>query len=89
MITKVLGLGDFLVVLVMLFAPFVPLKWLFYAASYLILKGGLFAFSGDIASILDIVSGVYVALFTLGYSWNLFSIIVGFYLGQKFLVSWL
>tara|TARA_Y100000034_G_C6750171_1_gene333381 strand:- start:213 stop:482 length:270 start_codon:yes stop_codon:yes gene_type:complete len=89
MITKILGFGDFLVIIAMLFFPFLPLKWILYAAGYLILKGGLFAFSGDVASILDIISGIYIVLFAFGFSLNFFSVIVGIYLGQKFLVSWL
>lgn len=89
MITKILGLGDAFVILAMLFSPLLPLKVMFYAAMYLIVKGGMFAFSGDVASWLDIFSGVYVVLFTFGISTTIFSILVGFYLAQKFMVSWL
>ena len=89
MIVKILSVGDAMVILAMILCPFLPLKWMMYAAGWLILKGGMFAFTGDIASYFDIFSGVYVVFYSFGISATFMSIIVAVYLGQKFMVSWL
>ena len=89
MIIKFLGFFDFLVIFVMLLSPFLPFKYMLYAALYLLLKGALFAFGGDIASYLDVGCGTYLMFFAFGISSMFINVIVGLYLAQKFAISWL
>lgn len=89
MMVKLLGTGDAYVVFAMMFAPVLPIKFLVYAALWLIFKGGIFALAGDIISYFDIISGIYVLFYAYGFSITLVSVIVAIYLGQKFMVSWL
>lgn len=89
MIVKLLGTGDAYVVLAMMFAPVLPIKFLIYAALWLIVKGGIFALAGDVISYFDIISGIYVVFYAYGFSITIVSVIVAIYLGQKFMVSWL
>ncbi len=77
------------VVFAMLLSPFLPLKAMLYAAGWLILKGGMFAFGGDIASFIDIGCGLYMVFFAFGLSITFVSIVVALYLSQKFMISWL
>ena len=60
MITKIMGLGDILAaitaVLVALFPDLLPRQLVFIFAGYLVLKGGMFAMSGNLVSFIDVFS---------------------------------
>lgn len=87
MIVKFLGGLDFLAVIVIFFSSIFPQKALMYAAGYLLFKGGFFAMGGDIASILDILCGIYVIFIAYGISSTVITVVVLIYLMQKVVFS--
>lgn len=88
---KLLGIGDILAGLVAIAAAFdnslVPIAIIFLAAKWLMIKGAIFAFSGNYASFVDILCGIY--LIALGYGWGIsfFTVIAIIWIMQKGLVS--
>jgi len=89
MIVKILGFFDFVVIFCILFSEILPFTYLIKASLYLLVKGGIFSLTGDFASYLDVICGIYILFFAFGLSINLFTAIVVLYLGQKCLVSFI
>jgi|ETNmetMinimDraft_2_1059921.scaffolds.fasta_scaffold269888_1 hypothetical protein len=83
MIVKLLGGFDLIAVIIIFFSAIFPQKLILYAAGYLLFKGIIFAMGGDIASIIDVLCGVYVVLLSYGISSTLVTVIVLVYLVQK------
>ena len=87
MLMKILGFGDVVAALATTFAavfPFVlPKQLVFYIAGYLILKGGMFALSGNIVSYIDVFCGFYLILLTYGLSFTIITVFVVIFLIQK------
>ncbi|MGB9748866.1 MAG: hypothetical protein ACP5OZ_01860 [Candidatus Woesearchaeota archaeon] len=86
-VLKVLGVLDLAVAIVLSCSTFLSASIVKQAGIYLLLKGVLFSFSGDIASILDILSAIYIIVLSFGISSPFISIIVFVYLLQKALYS--
>lgn len=87
MLTKILGLGDLVTgLMIPLYAVF-PHMFLIVGAKYLIIKGGFFAFGGDMASFLDVICGVYLVLLFFGLSYWVFTTIAFVWLMQKAVFS--
>lgn len=91
MLAKLMGIGDVVAALttivVALFPSFLPRTIVFYAAGYLIFKGGMFALGGNIISYIDVFCGIYLILLTYGVSVTLITIFVVFFLIQKNILS--
>ena len=87
MLTKALGFGDLVTgLMIPLYAVF-PHAFLIVGAKYLIIKGGFFAFGGDMASFLDVFCGAYLILMFLGFSYWVFTTIAFVWLMQKAVFS--
>lgn len=82
-----MSIGDFYAILVILLAPIFPLKFILYGAGWLIVKGGLFAWAGNIVSFLDVGVGIYLLFVAFGVSSVILTVIAVLYLGQKILFS--
>jgi len=93
MLTKILGLGDVIAALTTALAavfPFLlPKQIVFYIAGYLILKGGMFAITGNIISYIDVFCGIYLILLTYGISFTILTLFVVIFLIQKNILSFL
>ena len=89
MIIQFFGLLDVIAATFILFGKIIPESVLFYVAGYLLLKGILFLFSGDFASIIDILIGLYVVLMIFGFYWFVASVVCALFLYQKGLFSFL
>ena len=87
MIVKILGGLDFIAVVIIFFSSLFPQKVMLYAAGYLLFKGVLFAMGGDIASMLDILCGVYAVFLSYGISSTIITAVVLIYLMQKVVFS--
>jgi len=88
MIVKLLGFGDFLTLLVMVFLHYGTVPWNFgvAAAAYLIIKW--YMFRGDIASFIDLFIGVYIILLMMGFS-TVLTFIFAIYMAQKIVLSFI
>lgn len=93
MLTKIMGFGDFVAalttVLIAVFPALLPRTIIFYIAGYLILKGGMFALSGNFISYIDVFCGLYLILMTYGISFTIVTIFVALFLFQKNIFSFL
>ncbi len=84
MIFRTLGVLDLVAVILLLGAAFFPHALLLYAGIYLVIKGFVFiAASKDIASLGDLVCGLYILLFVAGLGVPLLNAAALIYLGQK------
>jgi len=90
MLVKILGIADLISIILFWTSQvfdFVPHKIIFIIALYFLIKGGIFLLFVDIASILDVLSGIVIfASIYLGIPWIL-TVIVTIYLLQKALFS--
>ncbi len=93
MLMKILGVGDVIAALttalVAAFPVLLPKRLVFYIAGYLILKGGMFATSGNIISYIDVFCGIYLMLLTYGISFKIITFFVVIFLIQKNIISFL
>ena len=84
MFVKILGIGDVFAGIIAIASWFdnslIPIALVFLAAKWLMIKGAIFAFSGNYASFIDILCGIY--LIALGYGW-------GFGFVTVFVVIWI
>jgi len=87
MFRKLLGLADLGCVLLLLFTALFPDNFIQTGATYLIMKGGIFAFLGDIVSFFDVGIGIYLLLMGLGISSSVLSVIAMLFLVQKAVFS--
>ena len=91
MLIKLMGIGDIIAaitaVIVAAFPTVLPRAVVFYVAGYLIFKGGIFAFSGNLISYFDVFCGIYIILLTYGISITIVTILVVFFLIQKNVLS--
>ena len=87
MLVKILGLADVVAAIVILAAPILPTNILVYSAGYLIFKGGLFALSGNVISILDIICGIFTLLIAFDISHPIITLFVLVFLVQKVFFS--
>jgi hypothetical protein len=86
---KIMGVGDFIAIILILFAPVLPMKVILYGAAWLILKGGIFAMTGNIVSMLDVLCGLWTVALAFGAHSSTITIIVIIFLGQKVVFSML
>ncbi len=89
MIVKALGLFDMLAATILIFGTHAPERLMLYVAVYLIVKGALFAFTGDIISVADIIIGGYAILIMNGHAWTLLTVISVLFLYQKGILSFI
>ena len=89
MFAKIMGVGDFIAIILILFAPVLPMRIVLYGAAWLILKGGLFAITGNIVSMLDVLCGLWTVALAFGAHSSTITIIVIIFLGQKVVFSML
>jgi hypothetical protein len=80
---KIMGLVDVLAVVVILIGHILPQKMIIYSAGYLIAKGGFFAMTGNLMSILDVVCGVFIIMLAFGISFKVTNSFMVFFLVQK------
>ena len=91
MFVKILGIGDVFAGLIAIASWYdhslLPIALVFLAAKWLIIKGAIFAFSGNYASFVDILCGLY--LIALGYGWGFgfFTVLTIIWIMQKGLAS--
>ena len=84
-----MGVGDLIALILILFAPVFPKQIILYGAAYLIVKGGIFAYTGNIVSMLDVACGLYAVAVAFGHSSSLLTVLVVIFLAQKFVFSML
>jgi len=84
---KCLGILDLGCVLLILFTALFPQNWITIGATYLIIKGGLFALLGNIVSFFDAAIGIYLFLIALGVSSTILSVLAMLFLVQKAVFS--
>ena len=93
MLTKILGFGDVVAAitaaLTAAFPFLLPKTIVFYIAGYLILKGGMFAVTGNFVSYIDVFCGIYLILLTYGISFTALTLFVVIFLIQKNILSFL
>jgi len=90
MIIKILGLVDILAaVIVFLFSKFsfIPDLFMYVTGAYLIVKGLIFVLGSDVASVLDVISGLVVLVMAFYPVHVLIMVIVVFFLIQKGIFS--
>ncbi|HIH39571.1 TPA: hypothetical protein HA219_02540 [Candidatus Woesearchaeota archaeon] len=87
MIAKALGVLDFFSA-VMFLIP-MPRTIILLAATYLIIKGLLFAIGDDFISYFDIAIGIYLIIFSFGLSVTILSVVSALFLLQKGLLSFI
>ena len=86
-VIRVLGILDLLCALGIFFAALLPQSFVLLLAVYLISKGGIFAFGGDVVSYIDVGCGIYMLFLFIGISNLLVSGLFMFYLIQKSVFS--
>ena len=86
-IIRVMGTADLIAGFIILFVTALPRQVALLTALYLITKGGIFAYSGDKASFLDVFCGLYLIVASFGLEWPLLTILAGLWLLQKAIVS--
>ena len=93
MLTKIMGFGDVVAAVTTALATAFPLLLpktiVFYIAGYLILKGGIFAMSGNLISYIDVFCGIYLILLTYGVSVTAITIFAVIFLTQKNILAFL
>ncbi len=89
MILKFLGVLDLFAIITIIFSFILPKTLILYGAGWLILKGVLFGFTGEITSWIDAICGVYTVFLAYGIGNNIVTVIVCIYLFQKAAVSFL
>ncbi|MBN2421566.1 hypothetical protein JXB27_04780 [Candidatus Woesearchaeota archaeon] len=87
MIVKLLGVFDIIAATFLVIGTRFSETVLLYVAVYLLIKGLLFSFTGDMASITDVVIGLYAWGITLGFSWIVFTVIFALFLYGKGIMS--
>jgi len=89
MLVKLLALLDLGAVIAVLAAPILPQKMMLYAGAYLMGKGGFFAMSGNIISILDVICGILILLLAFGISHSTINLFIIIFLIQKIIFSFI
>ena len=84
-----MGVGDLIALILILLAPVFPKNIILYGAAYLIIKGGIFAYTGNIVSMIDVACGLYAVAVAFGHSSSLLTVLVVIFLAQKFVFSML
>ena len=80
---KILGVLDLITAIILIFNGAFAQSIILFGAKYLLLKGGLFAFMGDKASIIDFFCGVYMVLVAYDMGFSLATVLVAIFLVQK------
>jgi len=79
-----MSIGDVLAIVTLLFGAFLPEKYIFYTAFYLIIKGALFGIgSRDYVSFLDLVCGIYIILMVYGIKSTFLTVFFCLFLSMK------
>jgi hypothetical protein len=89
---QLLGLFDTVCIIIFVLTQFfsIPDKALYIIGAYLIIKGVLFTvMSKDIASIIDLICGLYALSIVLGFFNPIITLIVILYLAQKVVFSFI
>ncbi len=86
-LAKILGVGDLLGVIIIIFSAFFPQKMIIWIATFIILKGMMFAMTRNIVSFIDIGIGVYIVFIAYGISHWIPTLGSVLFLGQKGLFS--
>jgi hypothetical protein len=83
MILKLMGLLDFISGIVIFFSFLMPRKALLLVAVYLLFKGFLFGYTGNITSWIDFICGIYVFILSFDVYFLILNISFAIYLVQK------
>gem|GEM_PF-6919232 len=75
--------------LCILFAPVFPKNIILYGAAWLIIKGGIFAYTGNIVSMIDVLCGFYAVALAFGAHSTLLTVVAVIFLAQKVVFSML
>jgi hypothetical protein len=87
MIVKILGIGDLFTAIIGAAAGLLPEAIVLLAAKWLIIKGAIFMFSGNYASVIDILCGVYFIFLAYNWGFTFLTIIIIIWTAQKGLAS--
>lgn len=87
MIIKLFGIFDLIAALIILMHTQVPVKAILVCAFYLLIKGALFIFMEDFASVVDVIVGIYALFLAYNLSIGLLTIVASLFLAQKGLLS--
>ena len=86
-IARILGIGDLFAAVLILLSGFISPGITLLGAKWLILKGGIFAFSGNMASFIDVICGIYIIFLAYGWSSTYITVVVFIWVVQKGLAS--
>lgn len=87
MILKLLGLADLLALIALFLTTLLPQSIIIVMALYLIIKGVFFAIMGDMVSLIDVFTGIYLASASYGMSHWSITLILTIIILQKAIVS--
>jgi hypothetical protein len=86
-LAKLLGVGDLLAVIVLLFSAIFPQHIITWIATFIILKGVMFGMMKNFVSYIDVVVGIYIVFVGYGISHWVPTLGSALFLGQKGLFS--
>ncbi len=87
MFVKILGIGDLFTGLIIVLSSIFPKAIILLGAKWLIIKGGLFALSGNMVSFIDVFCGIYVIFLAFGHSTTSLTIVTAIWVFQKAIFS--
>jgi len=86
-VARILGIGDLIAASMIILSSFLSPPITLLGAKWLILKGGIFAFAGNMASFIDVLCGIYVIFLAYGWSSTFLNVITFIWIAQKGLAS--
>ena len=85
MLEKLLGVLDLICIIALFYSS--SISFVVFCAFYLLIKGMIFLISKDVISAFDVLIGGYLILTLIGVSSFIVSIVAGFFLLQKGILS--
>ena len=87
MFVKILGVGDLITGIIVALSAIFPKAAILFAVKWLIIKGGLFALTGNMISFIDVFLGVYVIFLAFGHGITSLTIVTAIWVLQKAVFS--
>ena len=87
MFVRLLGVGDLFTGIVVALSTVFPKAIILIGAKWLIIKGGFFALTGNMASFIDVFFGIYVIFLAFGYGVTSLTVVTSIWVLQKAIFS--
>ena len=87
MLLKLLGIADLLALIALFLATYLPQSLVIFMAIYLIAKGLIFTLMGDLVSLADVFTGLYIISASYGISHWSITLIITILILQKSIIS--